>query len=253
MLRNTIIAMLIASGAVAGEKSIDKQHVRKVIDEYEQAMKLNEWGIAPQKLYCDKSAQSFSQREARFTERGNLGRGVSQVTLRKLKGLNALVDISYLSREFDMGNGKTEQRTPHDHEGYIQFTPDGKIKYDPIFVRHPLEIANPATINLVKTYEEHVERLRNRKRNASEENSLKNARNDWERYLETLTQSGVPLFGLTREKPAEEQRDNLEQLIEWLSSEAESWDVDEPLTPLPKEKYDRIEGWTKRVRLAKAG
>lgn len=111
---------------------------------------------------------------------------------------------------------------------WIQMLPDGKIKYDSIFIDHPLISAMSYCYSVIY--------------------STKNDRD----YTPTdeLTDLGIPLFGYSPQKSREERIKSLEKIQDWLlSDEAEDWDTTEPKVKCLEDLYKSYRDSLKSVNL----
>ena len=109
-------------------------------------------------------------------------------------------------------------------EGWIQLTLAGKIKYCPLNAPHPIEQAVRACGYLYG--------LNNADNNESAEK--KNS------YIETLEESGIPLFGLHSDMTTNEVHDAGEQMMDWLMDNAGKYDNSEPMLLLPESQVKAV-------------
>lgn len=107
--------------------------------------------------------------------------------------------------------GKTEVERSY----WIQMLPDGKIKYDDIYIRHPVKMAIICCHYAL--------------------NSAKNGR-EFDN-AEDLQSLGVPLFGYDPSADYDDQEVSLKKLKDWLKDEADEWDATEPQVSYPKKAY----------------
>lgn len=112
---------------------------------------------------------------------------------------------------FDETGEKTETAQPL----WIQIVPDGRIKYDDIFIRHPVKIAMESLSSAI-----YYARNREPYPNAEE-----------------LMNCGVPLFGYKVDTNESDQINSLKKLRDWLFDEGRKWDATEPKVVPPKDAY----------------
>lgn len=242
-----LIVTALDISAIAANKQLDKNTAQKIIEQYESALRKVQYPIPPKELYFDENAESFMNRKRRSSSDGARDKGVERVSFRKLEGLNVFITISYYDREVFVG-GHKEERVKEDYEGYVQFTHAGKIKYDPVFVLHPVELAYSLTRTLVSNHNLQAILLEKKKPNESQ---LKQTQDAWRVTYEYITKTGIPLFGLRGDSLATEQRANIEQLLYWFNDGAESWDIDQPLIPIAENRLKEIRKEIKKIKLEK--
>jgi hypothetical protein len=107
-------------------------------------------------------------------------------------------------------------------EKWILLTPDGKIKYDDVFVKHPIELAKIACMEIGLCFG------RGRSFYLSDEYKL-----FVQSYYALLKETGIPLFGLDLHDDPDDITESLEKIMEWVEDNAESYDSSEPKVFLP--------------------
>ena len=116
----------------------------------------------------------------------------------------------------------TDHTIPDWDERWLLLTPDGKIKYDSILLKHPIHIALESVL-FMRLYD-----------NEEEE----------KRIYSSLEQLGIPLFGLDLSDSPIKSLQSLSKIFKWLLKEGDKWDSSEPKVFYPKkllrdyEKYD---------------
>ncbi len=98
-------------------------------------------------------------------------------------------------------------------ERWLLFTPDGKIKYDSIILKHPIHIALESVPVLLTSDNEKLEN----------------------RIYESLEQMGIPMFELDLSANARKRLQSLLKMRQWLLKEGDKWDSSEPKVFFPKQ------------------
>ena len=109
----------------------------------------------------------------------------------------------------------------------LQLLPDGKIKYDNLFLRHPAIIAKVCVVHLYHCHGR--ERLEQMRMPDAWRNTHLNP------YADMLKQSGVPLFGYNKDASWDEAIESLDHIKNWLINHFEEWDSGEPELFLPRD------------------
>lgn len=109
-------------------------------------------------------------------------------------------------------------------ERWVLFTSDGKIKYDSILLKHPIEIALKSMLVLYARGEKY-------KWAAVGSNSNRLS----EMTYTTLKNMGIPMFGLNLSDKSNEIDESLLKMTEWLLEEGDKWDSTEPKVFFPEE------------------
>jgi len=107
---------------------------------------------------------------------------------------------------------------------WVLFTTDGKIKYDSILLKHPIEIALKSMLVLYGRGEKYKWAAV-----GSNSNALS------ERTYTSLKNMGVPMFGLDLSGNPDEIDESLLKMTEWLLEEGDKWDSTEPKVFFPEE------------------
>lgn len=108
------------------------------------------------------------------------------------------------------------------NHGYIQITDKGEIKYDGVYLRHPVHRAVIAYQNLLRILD-------------------RDFPNDQiERVYSELSDTGIPTFGFSPELPNRENRKALKKIREWLKKNGSNWDSNDPKLPLPDEVFEDL-------------
>lgn len=201
-----VLAMTLSAGAA--DKKITKKEIRDIVEDFE-------------------ATQHSLKRSSLMVDR---------VKVKKIEDLNVLVTITYYEQD-NPRSGSSGTYTPSDTKGYIQLTPEGKIKYDPIYRRHPMEIAQSRINSLIFLFNKSAE-LADESR--PDRAKLEENQKSWGLTIDTLSKMEIPLAGLDTTTPVVEQKESLEIIIEWFCANAETWDRGEPLTPLPEQQSKEL-------------
>ncbi len=103
----------------------------------------------------------------------------------------------------------------YEREVVLLLLPDGKIKYDAIFVRHPIFIAYWFTRSLS------IDIASNNKGGDDEERRI-------------LSETGIPMFGYDPEASDHQQYQALLNIKEWMGENGDKWDKSDPKLFLSK-------------------
>lgn len=155
-----------------------------------------------------------------------------RITQRSFNDYNEIIDeldvdevgAGYILLDVDRKNDKvwlhyTDHGMKNGDERWLLFTPDGKVKYDSILLKHPILIAMKSVrILLTATYSEELQN----------------------RIYASLEQTGVPLFGLDPSKNPRRNAGALLELLNWIQEEGHQWDASEPKVFFPKELLEYI-------------
>ncbi len=134
-----------------------------------------------------------------------------RVKIKEIDGNTAILNLKY--------NSSSSYRL-----GYLLLTENGKIKYDSVFYKHPFAEALETLSLLSFIYErEHAREL------TSE--AL---------YIKRLEKFGIPLFGLSVEKPKNDNAKSVGKIGKWLMKTEGDWDYTEPKCPLPEEIFKKV-------------
>lgn len=109
-------------------------------------------------------------------------------------------------------------------ERWLLFTADGKIKYDSILLKHPIQTA---LISMVVLYD------RGEKYKWAAVGSDSNRLSE-KTYAE-LKNMGIPMFGLDLSGRPKKIDESLLKMTEWLMEEGDKWDSTEPKVFFPEE------------------
>ena len=109
-------------------------------------------------------------------------------------------------------------------ERWLLFTADGKIKYDSILLKHPIEIALKSMPVLYGRGEKYKWAAV-----GSDSNRLS------EKTYTSLKNMGIPMFKLDLSGSPDEIDESLLKMTEWLMEEGDKWDSTEPNVFFPKE------------------
>jgi hypothetical protein len=123
-------------------------------------------------------------------------------------------------------------------ERWLLLTPDGKIKYDSILLKHPIEIA----LKSIPVLYDRGERYQ-----WAAVSSNSNALSD-KTYL-SFESMGIPMFGLDLTASPDEIDESLLQITEWLINEGDKWDSTEPKVFFPKQwlhEFKKLKGVIKQ-------
>lgn len=110
--------------------------------------------------------------------------------------------------------------------GWLQILPDGRIKYDPWFFRHPLIKA----FIMVK-------------------NMSRDRDGDGVPFaLRGLKELGIPCFGYEADDPRCDRERSIDQIIDWLIETDGDWDNTEPHLRLPNDEFEKWCKWINKYR-----
>lgn len=153
----------------------------------------------------------------------------------------------YTTRTLGKRDGRGIDMYPlsYDHI-WLMVTPDGKIKYDTLQCRHPLQIATLCVRYLESNYTFHVQR-----REGGPDVVMKNwAGNvvsiDQERFEDIKTvyhqlkDLGIPLYGFDLSSSERDFEKTIRQIKKWLIKNGKEWDVSEPKVYIPSDLYKQI-------------
>ena len=108
--------------------------------------------------------------------------------------------------------------------GWIQLTPDGKIKYCPLIAPHPVEEATSAIQWLVHAVEKG-----------------ENYEGQKDRMIRVIEKMGIPTFGLHQDMSNREIKNSLDDVRKWLIDNGDNYDNSEPKIYLPEVQMEMIE------------
>ena len=206
-MKKTIFTLMASTFlASISAKGIDKAEIMSIVSIYEDGFKKRLYGKLDYVFHsldnCDKVAL-FSY-------------DVDRVSIKEIDGNNVYVKISYT-----FGEKGPDQEL----EGWIQLTMDGKIKYDPILVRHPILSAFRATWSSIIEIEDAEQ---NRDSSSNSQPHIP--------YHTQLLNTGVPAFnlqGISRNQRKEKYQD----ILRWLIKNGNTWDATEPKVPCPEKVF----------------
>ncbi len=119
-----------------------------------------------------------------------------------------------------------QSKDPHNSKGCLLILPDGKIKYDAIYVRHPIVMAKLCFGDLYYIRPFRATGIR------------------YERSSSGLIKTGIPLLGWDVNASASDQFKSLDKIRVWLQENCNKWDSSEPKLFLPEEfTSDWFEAW----------
>ncbi len=139
------------------------------------------------------------------------------------KSLFHLKKIHYRSSE----NNSAKLTLKREHSSYepecwLILQPDGKIKYDSLFIPHPVLVVRTCLGYFWSP---------DRKRNTQDERV----------YSDTLIETGVPLFDYTPESSRLQQAQSVRKIFDWLEKNGDEWDISEPKVFYPGEIIEFID------------
>jgi len=139
---------------------------------------------------------------------------------KRAHGYDARLEVTIIRVDWPLfgGSGGT---TEVERSYWIQMLPDGKIKYDDIYIRHPVKTA--------------IFWCHYALRSAHNKKRLDNA-DDLE-TLGDLKALGVPLFGYDLSADYSDQTEALRKLKDWLKDEGDKWDATYPKVFCPPEAH----------------
>ena len=186
-------------------KGIERTELKSIVETYEEAFENRSYGklrgIFHSLDNCDKNAL-FSY-------------DVRSVKINDIDGNNISVTIRYKY----LGGGSS-----HETSGWIQLTNEGKIKYDPLLVKHPIPTAFFAVRMLIIETESVL---------------LKTGRYADQPLIPYRTQllnTGVPEFdigGLQLKQRLEKYKD----ILRWLIENGDTWDATDPKVPCSERQF----------------
>jgi acetyl esterase/lipase len=122
----------------------------------------------------------------------------------KIKYDHILLEVTYKNRPggFDPdGNHFTRS---------LLLTPEGKIKYDDIFIKHPIAIAMISTSD-IRSYADFIQQPGFKQSRAYQDITA-----SAKRLFYNLENTGIPLFGLDLDNPPKEIDDSLDEIESWI-------------------------------------
>ena len=166
-------------------------------------------------LYPDKITQSTFKRYRSYV--------FDEIEFDKIKYGHILLEVSFKKRPggFDPDGSSHIRR--------LLLTPEGKIKYDDIFIKHPIAIAMISTSNIQGlSFIIH-------KQSGIQESKVyptliaKNKTN-----FNNLEKTGIPLFGLDLNNPYKDIEISLSKIESWIKKEGREFDNSDPQIFFPR-------------------
>lgn len=190
-----------ASGSVASNvypSELSEDQIKKIAEQYTEAC-LNQDYTAWKNLFHDVgdiSETDFSDYRIK---------NLTRIRIKKVDGYNVHLQIRSKSIKQD---------------GWLQFLPDGKIKYGAILYRHPIPVAFEAQNVLYDNYAEDL-----------------NYNLDVNSINKSLFETGIPLFGYRRGRSESEKLKQLDSIKEWLLKTGAQWDRSSPILACPEDQF----------------
>lgn len=191
-------------------ETVTKKQVKEIAEKYIEAVMDKDYETWAA-LMAD--ATDFDKRRfnASYTWRSN--------SPYNLTCLVRLKKIKYKSQEENYVRVLVKQEN-RESEHWLMFQPDGKIKYDSIFILHPVQVVRACTGYFWSPLSS--------KRDASEKQV----------YSDTLIkmgEMGLPLFGYTPDVSESHRIQSIRKIFDWLQKHGDEWDVSEPKVFYPGE------------------
>lgn len=129
------------------------------------------------------------------------------IRIKKIEGCNVYLQI--------------QSQNGYRDDGWLQFLPDGKVKYDPIIYPHPI----------IQVFENYAFARMYSDDSGQRVDELR------KRCVAQLLETGIPTFGLEIDSPNHAQFKALDDIEEWLEENGDKWDASEPQVFCPKEQF----------------
>ena len=148
---------------------------------------------------------------------------IKSFSIERCDGNNAEVEfkIKYLSGT-DLIKGKTIVR-----RGWVQFAPDGKIKYEPTYNfgdgQHPMISAMNRMGSL-----SHYNKPDNR--TIAEKNHINRILNEFQDW-------GIPTYEYNTALSEDDRENTFENILDWMKDNYENWDATDPKIPCPEDAF----------------
>lgn len=187
---------------------LSKKAIEAIAEQYVEALKKKDLDALDRLFY--KSA--WDRTEYRWKSSNSSG-SLEDVDMGKVVGNNIHVIAA--------GAGSTDLGMA----GWLQLTPDGKIKYCPLIAPHPVE---KAYLQVARLF-----------------HSLDQADSTTQRtvglWMGKLNETGIPMFGLRSDMTRREKKEALEEIRDWLIENGATYDNTEPKLFLPSKQMKLIE------------
>lgn len=237
------VALAVCLSNAVAKKTLSEDTINSIVIQYEAAAKELDFAKLA-KMFVDEDMISLKNRMTDKSYTGYAERELVEIRVYEIDGLNVRASGLFLPKEkLPGGDG-----LPAFKGNYIQLTPNGKIKYDPLFVQHPLWEVFPTFRNLVDSHNDLVELLKEKE---PDQSRVEFVTKKWVGLYDELAQSGIPLFGLSKNRALTDQRDTLKKIRDWMEDDADKWDVSEPIIPLPESGMDRLVATVEEIKLKK--
>jgi hypothetical protein len=129
---------------------------------------------------------------------------------------------------------------------WLMVAPGGKIKYDSLQCKHPLQIAALCVRFLERYFTYYVQR-----RDGGTDAIIKNRFGkpvsidkeqfeDVEAVYKQLKESGIPLYGFDLSSSEREYEKSMRQIKKWLIKNGKEWDISEPKVYIPYDLYKQV-------------
>lgn len=182
--------------------SLPENEVRAIAEEYEEALRNRD---------NDAFKRLFLNSKWRGPYLGGMWKRFENVDMSTIHGNEVYVVVD----GYTEGIGVS---------GWIQLTPEGKIKYCPLIAPHPVEEATSAIQWLVHAIEKG-----------------ENYEGQKDRMIRVIEGKGIPTFGLHQDMSNRDMKNSLADVREWLINNGDNYDNSEPRIYLPEVQMEMVE------------
>jgi len=127
---------------------------------------------------------------------------------------------------------------------WLMVAPGGKIKYDSLQCRHPLQIAALYVRYLESHYDEYAAYRDESPDSLKKWDRLQDVYlqqfEDVEAVYKQLKESGIPLYGFDLSSSEREYEKSMRQIKKWLIKNGKEWDISEPKVYIPYDLYKQV-------------
>ena len=196
-------------------KPFSKKQVKEIAEKYIEAVMNKDYeawaGLMADTKDVDE--QRFNERYVMHSDFSNYCR-LNIIYLKKIHYRSSKNNCAKLTLK--------REHSSYEPECWLLFQPDGKIKYDSIFIAHPVLVVRTC-LGYFWTPD--------RKRDTQDERV----------YSDTLIEIGVPLFGYTADSSRLQQAQSVRKIFDWLEKNGDEWDISEPKVFYPGEIIEFID------------
>lgn len=187
-----------AEASTPTTKPLSRKEVEAIGERYFQALK-DEDATAARNLFHEST-----RRRVRYSNHDNWKARMKTLDLGRVEGNNIYVVLGGANAGY-LGTS-----------GWIQLTPDGKIKYCPLSAPHPVEDA----CRWARAVFMNIDRIERDKSHG----------------IRRIEETGIPTFGLSTEMSKSEMRDAIDEIKDWLIENGGEFDNSDPRVFLPEKQ-----------------